>query len=62
MENLKEITDTDSTDRPVIVNNESGCGEVTVNVISTSVTNNFSSPEWLNAETFKYLLDSLGGK
>lgn len=63
MGEFQEIDDDDTAGtRPVIVNNENGCGEVTVNVINSSVTNNYSSPEWFNAETFKHLLDSLGGK
>jgi len=72
MENLQEITDSDATDRPVIINNESGCGEVVVNVNNNgcgevssvnvnNVTNNYYTfPEWFTEDFFQRVLERLG--
>jgi len=45
---------------PVVINNESG-SIVTVN-FNTKNTYNYSYPDWLNADTFKRLLEILGGR
>lgn len=58
METTHEVIDNDQGGRPVIVNCESGCGEVTINV--NNVTNNYySHPEWMTEDLIKSLVDRL---
>jgi len=71
MENLREVSGSDASDRPVIINNETGCGEVVVNVNNSgcgevsvnvnNVTNNYYTfPEWFTEDFFQRLLERLG--